>query len=492
MWTWENDKLDRKASAEFLTDYLEKRYQSNISNGVLDSFVLAINAEWGFGKSYLLHNWQDDLKSKKFVVVHFDAWKNDFSEEPLIGFISEIEASLKAQLRKSTKAQTLIDTAFSGAKRFMRPALKTIAEVAAKKLLSAGIDEISQEFTEAREDHDSAIDQNAIDDVVVKFLDRFADEAVKEHRKRKEAIESFREGMEKLVKQISSMETKRLPIFILIDELDRCRPSYSIELLESIKHLFGVNGVYFVIATNISQLEHSVCVLYGHDFDSGRYLKRFFDQEYQLPSPNHYSFAEYLLNRANILNNQKLFSVIQASTYPDKNIHVQQFALLSSYFRLSLRDQEQIVSSLEAIVITWKFEFIHLTYLLLLVMLRHQNNQLFDRFKSGMDRGEFKKALEEIVDLTVVFNYIPHSNSRYSQELKTMEVFSVLQGYDMLAKTDLKEISSQEYNIYDFPLGMVKSKLHQELPGSFYPSRKYPPSLLNYSDIVSQAGHLSS
>lgn len=31
---------------------------------------------------------------------------------------------------------------------------------------------------------------------------------------------------------------------ILIDELDRCRPEYAIELLETVKHFFGVKNKY--------------------------------------------------------------------------------------------------------------------------------------------------------------------------------------------------------------------------------------------------------
>ena len=31
---------------------------------------------------------------------------------------------------------------------------------------------------------------------------------------------------------------------ILIDELDRCRPEYTIELLETVKHFFGVKNKY--------------------------------------------------------------------------------------------------------------------------------------------------------------------------------------------------------------------------------------------------------
>ncbi|MBK7493258.1 MAG: hypothetical protein IPI17_15895 [Nitrosomonas sp.] len=65
------------------------------------------------------------------------------------------------------------------------------------------------------------------------------------------------------------------PLFIFIDELDRCRPLYAIELLERIKHLFVYQGIVFVIATDTEQLKHSINAIYGSGFDSTTYLRRF-------------------------------------------------------------------------------------------------------------------------------------------------------------------------------------------------------------------------
>jgi len=57
-------------------------------------------------------------------------------------------------------------------------------------------------------------------------------------------------------------------MFILIDELDRCRPTYAIELLENIKHLFDIEGLYFIIATDSTQLSYSINAVYGNKFAS--------------------------------------------------------------------------------------------------------------------------------------------------------------------------------------------------------------------------------
>ena len=85
------------------------------------------------------------------------------------------------------------------------------------------------------------------------------------------------------------------PLIIIIDELDRCRPSYAVELLEVAKHIFAVDHIVFVLAVNRSQLSHSVKALYGNDFDAYGYLKRFFDVDFRLPDPSREKFIDKLL-----------------------------------------------------------------------------------------------------------------------------------------------------------------------------------------------------
>lgn len=81
----------------------------------------------------------------------------------------------------------------------------------------------------------------------------------------------------------------------MIDELDRCRPSYAIEMLEVAKHLFSVEAIIFVLAINRTALGHSVKAVYGQDFKAGEYLKRFIDIDFQLPKPSKKNFILNLL-----------------------------------------------------------------------------------------------------------------------------------------------------------------------------------------------------
>lgn len=171
-----------------------------------------------------------------------------------------------------------------------------------------------------------------------------------------------------------------LPIFILVDELDRCRPDYAIELLEGIKHLFGVKGIYFVVATNIDQLSESVKAVYGTGFDGARYLKRFFDLEYTLPEPDRFAFAKYLFNGIQCPQSHLLDTGLdQQNLSVDSNdILPMLFKHYSDYFECGLRDQIQIIKIIESAFISLGHHRINIHLLLFLAMLYHRSSAIFN------------------------------------------------------------------------------------------------------------------
>ena len=113
-----------------------------------------------------------------------------------------------------------------------------------------------------------------------------------EYKEQLKSVESFRAKLEKVAQEVRK-STKR-PLIVLIDELDRCRPSYSVEFLEIIKRLMGVDHIVYTFAMNRSELAHAVSGCYGPDFDDKGYLRRFFDIDFTLPLPSRLLFIETL------------------------------------------------------------------------------------------------------------------------------------------------------------------------------------------------------
>ena len=88
---------------------------------------------------------------------------------------------------------------------------------------------------------------------------------------------------------------RRKSIVLVIDELDRCRPDYALRFLETLKHVFEVPHVTFVVAANAQELGKAVKGVYGEDFDGVEYVERFFDIWLPLPVGDRRQFVERCL-----------------------------------------------------------------------------------------------------------------------------------------------------------------------------------------------------
>lgn len=106
------------------------------------------------------------------------------------------------------------------------------------------------------------------------------EELIKEQSKTAVHVEEFKKAILEKLGQAAINFNKKKPAFIFIDELDRCRPIYAIELLERVKHFFELEDCRFIVASDSTQLAHSVRAVYGEKFYSERYLSRFFDAEF--------------------------------------------------------------------------------------------------------------------------------------------------------------------------------------------------------------------
>jgi len=279
-----NDKLDRKEYVETLSNFVSKL------NG---PFVLAINSPWGTGKSTLIDMWRKYLHQNNHVTIYFNAWETDFSSSPLVSFIGEVTRSLKELPGKKTDITKILDKTKSLTTSIVRHSVP-----AAIKAVTFGAVDTKEIYEEIA----SEAAENISKDLVDAYLEN------------RSKINEFHETLEKAFDWATSKE-KKSPILIFVDELDRCRPSYAIELLENIKHLFNTKNAIFILAIDKSQLNVSLASVYGAGIDATEYLRRFIDLEFVLPNPNNKQFltesikkfglSEYFSNKVNQLKGEE-------------------------------------------------------------------------------------------------------------------------------------------------------------------------------------------
>ncbi|MCO4843564.1 MAG: hypothetical protein KC439_11780 [Yoonia sp.] len=249
---------------------------SHLVSVVDDPVTIAVDGAWGAGKSHFLKCWVGEhLKTaEKTEMVYFDAFRHDYLDDPLVALSGALVDRFEDPTSKTAPAA---NAKFAKGLRKAAPKLGRLALRLGVSYVTAGIinraddwvgadddeaEEEAQETSKALTGTAGAAAQGAID----KFWQA-------EDGKRaamaafRDAICGWTEPDEK------GHPTRRL--VIVVDELDRCRPDYALNLLEIMKHFFDVAGVTFVLGTNMRAMQNHVVARYGAGVDAGLYLQKF-------------------------------------------------------------------------------------------------------------------------------------------------------------------------------------------------------------------------
>jgi hypothetical protein len=320
------DRLGRKKSVELLADLVAT---------VSEPFVLSVEGSWGTGKSTFLRMLGATLKQRRHPTFFFNAWDNDFATDPLVALMGELDSQFEA-VAKQFKAGATAGSRWG----------KTVD--AAANVGSALVPILIRAGTAGMV---GLNDLGALKDAIEKAGDGVADlsaevlrEQIENHSNHHKAIAKFRKKFVETGKSLASAkEAAQLPIVVFIDELDRCKPTFAVALLERVKHVLNVPGVCFVLAVDRDQLSTSVQMLYGERTDATGYLRRFIDLEYQLPVASPKEFVSSLFDHVNM--NQVVAGRKDGSH--EVAMLLRLLPELSVVFGLSLRDQERVVLVVE-------------------------------------------------------------------------------------------------------------------------------------------------
>ncbi len=264
---WDTCKLNRREYGEFLLNYLL---------GESGEFVLNLNGAWGSGKTEFLKRLYVAALERGHPVIYINAWESDFSQQPLVVVASELLEQLNSFNEGIGETFDKLKGALG---RIIRGS--AIAGAAALSKYATGEVEYGKAFVE------NILQADTPPEELMNGLS-------KNHLEQKKTMAEIRERLTALAEVLATNRGAKLPILVLVDELDRCRPTYAIEILEVIKHFFSVDKLVFVVATDTDQLSHSIKAVYGEGFDADTYLRRFFQQRAKLPAPN---LAQYILSK---------------------------------------------------------------------------------------------------------------------------------------------------------------------------------------------------
>ncbi|XBD41619.1 P-loop NTPase fold protein [Acinetobacter thermotolerans] len=256
---WEGDLWDRRRLGIQLTNYVDR-----LQCGA----VLALDARWGEGKTWFVRHWKKHLEGENHNVIYLDAFANDYLDDPFLTIAAEISQAFR---NSDEISEPDIEDFNSKTASVLISLAAVIPMIAAKAGMHwiglGGAGEAIQEVYNQGKD----VFDVASDEIASKIKEQI-EKKIENHHIEKQTIQDFKEELSILAAKLEK------PLVFIIDELDRCRPDFSIRLIERIKHFFDIPKIVFVLVMDKSQFSKVVCHNYGYDEELGeQYLDKFID-----------------------------------------------------------------------------------------------------------------------------------------------------------------------------------------------------------------------
>ncbi|SDW99378.1 KAP family P-loop NTPase fold protein [Nitrosomonas communis] len=348
-----NDALDRKKYGETLL---------NLIVNSSDELVISLDGKWGEGKTTFIKMWQGLLSKADIPNIYIDAFANDYVDDAFVSIVSAIASYAESHVNNNH--QQKIDELKEKAKKVGCQLLSWSTRLGIRSATLGIIkDSDIDALSEIKGDF-----SKSLSDVVGNFIE----DRINSHAKNTALIKSFRETLSDLPSKLSKDNNK--PLVVIIDELDRCKPTFAVEVIETTKHLFSVKHVVFVLVMNKAQIEESIRSVYGV-IDAHTYLQKFINLETRLPKltveGNFSDLSKYV---------RKLIDVHELQTFDvHGNIH-KCLESTATHFDLTLRQLEKVLTYITIFYSTsHENQFKLVPIIVFLSVVKVINPQLFEK-----------------------------------------------------------------------------------------------------------------
>lgn len=344
-----NDKFDREPEVLNIVELITK---------LSDPCTIAIDSPWGTGKTTFLKFLEAELQKKEIKVSYFNAWENDFDREPFLLILNHIikQFSQEKDIKEIKKIaiKVLKSIAVNGS--------KAIVDLVAPIGIGNRLIEISEE---------------AVSALAGEVFDNFT--------KEEKEVKLLQDKLSLLIENDNKM-------VILIDELDRCKPSFCIELLERIKHIFDTPNIIFVLGTDLEQLGKAISGVYGESYNGQKYLERFFDFEINLNTPDYNKFWQSLSENYSGKDNIRTL---------ENRADIEAYGIwFTQHLQLSARDVTRLYTKFYLASLS-EYAGNNLPLILLLSVVKSYSRELFNNMRlDSFDLDELLNLLN-IKDITM-------------------------------------------------------------------------------------------
>lgn len=376
----------------------------------MDNSIIAFDANWGNGKTFLAKEFQmiinekwemlfnqrsesefnniknlnfKDIIDDSYYAIYYNAWEYDNENDPIASFLYYLLKILNKKIQTNT--------------------FKNISSNFVKNV----IEKISFGWLKIIEEGE----ENTIEKVLSSVIE----------------TETIREEIKKLLNELKTEKFNKLIIFI--DELDRCRPTYALKIIEMIKHYLKMENILIVCMTDIKQLSNCIKSVYGNDYNSNMYLDKIFDYKFNLPYTK-YDMVSYINIRLNThIHENYMFDMVCLE--------------IINYFNLSLRNVDKYLGYIGKMFEITKNSgnnhfssrafvmYLFIPYYIATLLFRQElyDNLMKGDFADYLNFCKIKKVSERLVDIyslslradfdeNRLFEYFVHDCNLMLREIK--------------------------------------------------------------------------
>ncbi len=381
-----DDKLNRLKQVTWLSNLIK-----DLDNK--DSYILGLESPRWSWKTFFLKMFKSELENEEnngIKVIYLNTFSLDYIDDPLLVLLGKINEELPKSEQQKQKFVKIT-----------------------KKLAPLWWKLLSRIFF-------WGIDITAIPDEIEKAIDKdlwdYTEKLLESYLHIENNIKELRQLLGKLKEEYSK-------VIFIVDELDRCKPDFALNLLEFIKHIFDISGYIFILSYDKEQLNELIKYRYGN-INPEVYIQKFVDFEFSLSQfekdefGNADSYFEYV---------RSIIEELNWNLNPD-NINL--FAQTFNQLWFSLREIKKAFSYLSFLWnIDYWFEYpvmifsfylkLRKSYLLKLLVNKDSTifkNKDYLQLIDKLNRIDYKMGFNDYVGLGDYINFF--INRYFSKELE--------------------------------------------------------------------------
>ena len=308
---------------------------------------------------------RESLKEhSEYIVINYDAWKNNFYSDPLIAILSCIIDAMQEKLSEINGFQEAVKAAGKEAMNSFLKSNKQAGKIASfiKTIV------------------------HVINRVQKPFQKDTTKGSISEFKSYQSLLSDVQDCLTKIT-EYHDYQNKVNKIIILVDEIDRCLPNEQLIVLERLHHLFAVKNCAVIIALNKKAIYSTFDNQYGGN--GIEYLRKFFSYNFVVETEYTTLLSNLIKDFIEDINNSKK----QNYVYTEQEIEPLISALLNEFSRISLTykfsySNRDVKNYFDKFYRIWEkdkpLNIAYIGFLLFMVLYKQYEEAYFQAYKEGM------------------------------------------------------------------------------------------------------------